>query len=80
MFGNTQLLQRVPCAVVPLQFLRSWKQWLFRPAEVMRPERVDTSQFICKHGLLTLDPDNAADLSGVASFIRRSDWDVLETL
>ena len=77
--GNTSLLEEVPCALIPLQFLRMWRQWLFHPGNE-RPSSVDTAQFICEHGLLTVAPNTPGDLDGIAAIIRRSDWEVLETM
>lgn len=77
--GNNNLLENVPCALVPAQFIRAWRQWLFHPANE-RPESVDTSQFICDHGLLVLDPNSPGDLDVNAAIIRRSDWETLEAL
>ncbi|KAI0688254.1 cysteine proteinase [Cytidiella melzeri] len=76
--GGTKLLDNVPCAIIPAQFIRAWKQWLFRPAELPRPESVDNSRFICRHGLLALDPNCASDLDANVAVIMRSDWDILE--
>ncbi|KAI0345367.1 cysteine proteinase [Trametopsis cervina] len=78
--GGIKLLEHVPCAVVPAQFIRTWKQWLFRPAELPRPETVDNAQYICQHGLLTLDPNSPDDLDATVAVITRTDWDTLETL
>ena len=77
--GHTNLLENVPCALVPAQFIRSWRQWLFHPANE-RPENVDTAQFICQHELLVLDPIAPADLDTNAVIIKRGDWETLETL
>lgn len=77
--GNNNLLENVPCALVPAQFIRAWRQWLFHPANE-RPESVDTSQFICEHGLLVLDPNVPGDLDVNAAIIRRNDWETLEVL
>lgn len=78
--GNTTLLENVPCALVPAQFIRAWKQWLFHPAGGARPERVDTAQFLCEHELLALDPNLSVDMDSSVAVIMRSDWDVLTTL
>ena len=77
--GNTSLLEDVPCALVPAQFIRSWRQWLFHPGNE-RPQNVDTAQFLCEHGLLTLDPNSPGDIDGNVAIIRRCDWDVLQTM
>ena len=78
--GATRFLEHVPCALVPAQFIRLWKQWLFRPAGLPRPENVDNSPFICQHGLLVLDPNAAGDLDSSVAVITRSDWDILQEL
>ncbi|KAI0362032.1 cysteine proteinase [Trametes cingulata] len=78
--GNTALLEDVPCAVVPSQFVRAWRQWVMRPSELPRPQAVDNSQFICTHGLLTFDPNVSGDLDASMTIIKRSDWDALEEL
>lgn len=77
--GNTNLLENVPCALIPAQFVRLWRQWLFHPANE-RPESVDTLQFICEHDRLVLDPNSPGDLDATAAIIKRADWDTLETL
>lgn len=79
--GNTALLEAVPCAVVPAQFIRAWKAWIMRPGDVSRPDCIDNSQLICEHGHLVLDPNSPSDLdmSSVA-IIKRTDWDILESL
>ncbi|KAI0721718.1 cysteine proteinase [Cerioporus squamosus] len=78
--GNNALLEDVPCAVVPSQFVRSWRQWLMRPSEVPRPETLDNSQFVCEHGRLAFDPNVSGDLDASMTIIKRSDWDALEEL
>jgi len=78
--GNTALLENVPCAIIPAQFVRSWRQWLLRPGEVARPRSIDNSQFICEHGLLCLDPNAGTDMDSSVALIRRSDWDLIEDL
>lgn len=79
--GNTALLEDIPCAIVPSQFARSWRNWIMRPSEVSRPENVDNSQFICEHGLLTFDPNVSGDLdSSSMTIIKRNDWEALAEL
>jgi hypothetical protein len=78
--GSLTLLEHVPCAVVPAQFVRSWRQWLARPTEVERPEAVDNSMFLCEHGMLVFDPNISLDLDSSIAIIKRSDWKVLEEL
>lgn len=78
--GATRLLEHVPCALVPAQFIRQWKQWLFRPAGLPRPESVDNGPFICRHGLLILNPNIASDMDNSVAVITGGDWDVLQDL
>ena len=76
--GNTALLEDVPSAIVPSEFVRSWRQWLNRPSDVVRPGRIDNSQFVCEHGLLAFDPNVSGDMDTTMTIIKRSDWDTLE--
>ncbi|KAH9842756.1 cysteine proteinase [Rhodofomes roseus] len=78
--GNTALLENTPCAIVPAQFVRAWRQWLLRPAEVSRPDKLDNSLFICEHGLLTLDPNVNSDMDTSVTIIKRTDWATIEEL
>lgn len=76
---NTTSLDNVPCVLIPAQFLNRWRQWLNRPTAT-RPEKVDNTAFICEHNLLAIDPNSALDFDSSLAVIKRSDWDVLETL
>jgi len=78
--GGTLDLENVPCAIVLAQFVRSWKHWLARPADALRPEMVDNSSLMCEHGMLLFDPNSPGDLNTSITMIKRSDWDVLEDL
>ena len=78
--GCTALLEDVPCAIVPSQFVRAWRQWVMRPGEVIRPETVDNSSLICEHGQLAFDPNASGDLDTSMAIVKRSDWDALEEL
>lgn len=78
--GNTALLENVPCAIVPAQFVRSWRQWLVRPGDISRPTSVDNSQFMCEHGHLSFDPNELTDLNSSVAIIKRTDWDTIEEL
>lgn len=78
--GGTLDLENVPCAIVPAQFVRSWKHWLARPADALRPEMVDNTSLMCEHGMLLFDPNSPGDLNTSITMIKRSDWDVLEDL
>jgi ubiquitin carboxyl-terminal hydrolase 48 len=78
--GNTALLENVPLAVVPAQFVRSWRQWLLRPSETVRPDAINNQPFICEHNLLVFDPNDPTDMDATIAVIKRSDWDCLEAL
>ena len=78
--GGTLDLENVPGAIVPAQFIRSWKHWLARPADALRPEMVDNTSFMCEHGMLLFDPNSPGDLNTSITMVKRSDWDVLEDL
>ncbi|CCM02089.1 uncharacterized protein FIBRA_04166 [Fibroporia radiculosa] len=78
--GNTALLKNIPCAIVPAEFVRSWRQWLQRPGEISRPQAIDNSEFICEHGLLCIDPNTAFDIEASIAIIERADWDILEKI
>lgn len=73
-------LQNVPCAIIPAQFVKNWRQWLSRPSDVLRPDMVDNTLLICEHGLLALDPNSPTDLDSSLAIIKRSDWEILENL
>ena len=78
--GNTSLLEDVPCAIVPSQFVRSWRQWILRPGEAPRPAAVDNSQFICEHGLLAFDPNASGDIDTSMAIVKRTDWAAVEEM
>ncbi|EIN07261.1 cysteine proteinase [Punctularia strigosozonata HHB-11173 SS5] len=78
--GDAALLEDVPLAIVPASFVRQWRQWLGRP-DRPRPWSLDNSSFLCKHGLLAIDPNNPRDLDpSKVSVIKRSDWDMFHDL
>lgn len=78
--GSTFDLENVPCAIIPAQFVRTWKKWLSRPSDALRPEMVDNAPFICEHGMLLIDPNCPGDLNTTVTIVKRSDWDALEDL
>ncbi|KAK0459838.1 uncharacterized protein EV420DRAFT_1629202 [Desarmillaria tabescens] len=73
------LLEEIPCAILPTQFLRSWRRWLTRPGDFPRPEVIDNEPFFCHHRLLIFDPNCATDMDSALAVVKRSDWDILET-
>ncbi|TBU50715.1 cysteine proteinase [Dichomitus squalens] len=78
--GLTALLEDVPCAIVPSQFVRAWRQWVMRPGEVSRPETVDNSSFVCEHGQLAFNPNVPGDMDTSMAIVRLSDWSALKEL
>ncbi|KAJ6623503.1 hypothetical protein B0H10DRAFT_2010118 [Mycena sp. CBHHK59/15] len=78
--GGTSLLRDVPCAFVPVAFVRAWRQWLNQPTEMIRPDSIDNWPFICQHEMLIFDPNCPADFEDSLVLIQRSDWDELEEL
>ncbi|KAJ6525652.1 hypothetical protein B0H19DRAFT_585928 [Mycena capillaripes] len=78
--GNISLLSDVPCALVPVEFVLAWREWLNRPTEKIRPDRIDNTPFFCEHDMLTFDPNCSTDMDGLLVVIQRSDWDELERL
>jgi hypothetical protein len=78
--NSSTVLENVPCAIVPTQFIRSWRHWLLRPTEHSRPDLINNTLFICEHDMLIFDPNNPADLDPSISIIKRTEWDYLESL
>jgi ubiquitin carboxyl-terminal hydrolase 48 len=78
--GNVSLLSEVPCALVPVDFVQAWRDWLGRPSERMRPDRLTNAAFFCEHDILAVDPNCSTDLDGWLVVIQRSDWNELERL
>lgn len=74
--NNTRLLQDVPCALIPADFVRTWRHYVYRPIKYPRPAGLDTACFVCKHDKLNIDP-NSNDLDSTICVIRRDDWDAL---
>ncbi|KAG9318845.1 hypothetical protein JVU11DRAFT_949 [Chiua virens] len=80
LIGNTLLLENIPCAVLPADFVRIWRKWLSRPAEVPRPDRVDTSPLFCQHDRLVFDPNAPNDWDSDVTLIQMSEWLILQEL
>ncbi|KAG6376492.1 hypothetical protein JVT61DRAFT_2485 [Boletus reticuloceps] len=80
LIGNTLLLENVPCAVLPADFVRIWRKWLSRPAEIPRPERVDTSPLFCQHDQLVFDPNAPNDWDSDVALIQMTEWLILQEL
>lgn len=80
LIGNTLLLENVPCAVLPADFVRIWRKWLSRPAEISRPDKVDTSPLFCQHGRLVFDPNAPNDWDSDVALIQMSEWLILQEM
>ncbi|KAG8217868.1 hypothetical protein J3R82DRAFT_6034 [Butyriboletus roseoflavus] len=80
LIGNTLLLENVPCAVLPAEFVRIWRKWLSRPAEIPRPDKVDTSPLFCQHNHLVFDPNAPNDWDSDVALIQMSEWIILQDL
>ncbi|KAF5380840.1 hypothetical protein D9615_004069 [Tricholomella constricta] len=78
--GDTSIPENVPSSIIPVTFAKAWWQWLNRPTESARPDNIDNAAFFCEHDMLVIDPNSPTDLESSAMVIRRSDWDVLETI
>ncbi|KIJ69021.1 hypothetical protein HYDPIDRAFT_178940 [Hydnomerulius pinastri MD-312] len=78
--GNTLLLENVPCAILPAQFVRTWRKWLSRPTEAPRPDKVDTSPLFCEHENLVFDPNAPNDWDSSIALVQMSEWIILEGL
>jgi ubiquitin carboxyl-terminal hydrolase 48 len=69
-----------PLALVPVVFVRAWRQWLSQPTEMLRPDSIHNTPFICEHQMLAVDPNCSSDWEGTHVLIKRADWDALEKL
>jgi ubiquitin carboxyl-terminal hydrolase 48 len=69
-----------PCAIIPLQFVKSWRRWLNSPCDNPRPDMFDNDSFICEHGLLAFDPNCDTDLDSTIMVIKLDEWHELESL
>ncbi|KAF7363613.1 hypothetical protein MSAN_01018400 [Mycena sanguinolenta] len=78
--ANVSLLSDVPCALITVEFVRAWREWLSRPTEKIRPDRISNLPFFCEHDMLVVDPNCPTDLDGFLVPIQRSDWDELQRL
>ncbi|EPQ58342.1 cysteine proteinase [Gloeophyllum trabeum ATCC 11539] len=73
-----ELPPNIPCAIIPPEFVSAWRQWVRQPSQVQRPDKVDNSMFICRHGLLLIDPSSAIDIDGSVAVIPMGEWAVLK--
>ncbi|KAF8843558.1 cysteine proteinase [Paxillus ammoniavirescens] len=80
LIGNTLLLENILCAVLPADFVRTWRKWLSRPTEAPRPNKVDTSPLFCEHGNLVFDPNAQNDWDSSIALIQMSEWLILHEL
>jgi hypothetical protein len=75
--SRTQFTEAYDYAILPAEFTRSWRQWLFRPADNPRPSNIETEVLFCEHGQLNFDPNSPIDMSGAITVVKSSDWDIL---
>ncbi|KAF8798163.1 cysteine proteinase [Phlegmacium glaucopus] len=75
----TELSDPQPCAIIPSQFVKSWRRWLNNPCDSPRPDMFDNASFICEHELLAFDPNCPADLDSTIMIIELNDWHALES-
>ncbi|KAF9053878.1 cysteine proteinase [Hymenopellis radicata] len=66
-------------ALVPIIFLKAWRQWLTSPTNAERPTKVDNAPFICEHSHLVFDPNRRVDWEFSHSMVALSDWRDLES-
>ena len=78
-FDGDGCIQSGPCAVVPADFVKSWKQWLAFPMDSPRPEMLDNRIFFCEHDMLLFDPNSTLDLDSSMLIVHRRDWETLES-
>ncbi|KAJ7581164.1 hypothetical protein C8J56DRAFT_866417 [Mycena floridula] len=76
--GTTTFHIKIPCAFVPIAFVRTWRDWLLRPADNDRPNDLDNTSFFCEHQHLNFDPNHLNDWQDTCALIKRSEWDLLE--
>lgn len=73
-----EFIPGVSFAVVPSDFIRSWRQWCGKPTHHPRPTAISNRRFICDHNLFILDPSVPSDLKNIdICFIRDEHFDLL---
>jgi hypothetical protein len=77
--SQPSVLEDTPLCIIPEEFMRDWKQWLFRPTEFPRPNSVDTGPLFCEHNHLLVDPNSTGDMDSL-SVITTADWEILQGL
>jgi hypothetical protein len=79
--ARRQIDEGVSYAVLPSQFIRTWKAWVKKPLTDERPTKIDNSTFICEHDNLRLDLNVETDLlDQQIALVYQSEWDILSSL
>jgi hypothetical protein len=73
--GTLAYMDHIPCAVMPISFVRAWKRWVSRPGHFDRPSVVDTRQFLCEHKGLIVDLNSHGDWTDNFVVVKLSDWE-----
>jgi hypothetical protein len=66
-----------PCAVLPSEFVRAWRQWLTQPTTAPRPIALDNSSLLCEHEQLVFDPSDIEKDENI-KVIKLGDWKTIE--
>jgi hypothetical protein len=72
-YNDTIAEESVPCAVLPSEFLRAWRQWLTQPTTAPRPIELDNSSLLCEHKQLIFDPSDIEKDENI-KVIKLGDW------
>lgn len=62
--------------------MKSWTEFVRRPAVAKRPEILDNDRLLCEHGLLTYDPEEPIDHADTNGFavLHDEEWTALSNL
>lgn len=75
-----QALKDSACAVIPALFVDEWRAWLVKPGDSLRPESIDTTSKLCKHGQLNVDLCDASDFGDDFAVVTLREWEILQKL
>lgn len=79
-FGRKALLPNSPCAIIPSDFVRVWRTWLWKPGDFQRPSGLDNSFLLCEHGNLNVDLRESLDFDDDLAVVSLDEWQTLQTL
>ncbi|EJD02420.1 cysteine proteinase [Fomitiporia mediterranea MF3/22] len=79
-FGQYGILQNSTFAVVPSEFIHSWRKWLVKPGDSPRVTEINTQSMLCPHERLILDLSEEADFDEDVAVLTMSEWEQLQTL